>query len=107
MKNKIEAWVERCQHLMDKYYAKNFPSLCRQVLVINWGKRYAKIVRTETEDGKTKPFSKSVWAFVDMTNGNILKPASWKSPAKHARGNVEDDQEGMGWIGPHGPAYLR
>jgi len=42
-----------------------------------------------------------------MTNGDIRKPASWKAPAKHARGNITDEKEGMGWMGPYGPAYLK
>ena len=107
MREQIEAWLERCQKLVDEHREKNFPSLCRQVLVIKWGKRYAKIVRTETAEGETKPFSSSAWAFVDMTNGDIRKPASWKAPAKHARGNITDEKEGMGWMGPYGPAYLK
>jgi hypothetical protein len=35
--------------------------------------------------------SKSVHAFVDKRNGDLLKAASWKAPAKGARGNVLDE----------------
>lgn len=48
---------------------------------IEFGRKYAKIVRTA---------SRSVFAFVDLSNGNILKPASWAKPAAGARGNVLD-----------------
>lgn len=48
-----------------------------------------------------------VFCFVDKTNGNVLKHANWKAPAKHARGNILDAQNGLSWIGPFGPAYLR
>jgi len=27
-------------------------------------------------------------SFINMKNGNIYKPASWKAPAKHHRGNI-------------------
>ena len=46
----------------------------------------------------------SAYAFVDMATGDIYLPASWKTPAKHARGNIANGIKGMG---PYGPAYLR
>lgn len=49
----------------------------------------------------------SVHCFVDKTNGNVLKAASWKAPAKHARGNIYDASNGLAAMGPYGPAYLR
>lgn len=54
--------------------------------------------------------SKSVHCFIDTkeeTFGDILKPASWKTPAKHARGNIFDGEWGINSVGVHGPAYLR
>ena len=60
------------------------------------GKRYIRIT-----------CDRSVHAFVDKTNGDVLKPASWKAPAKHARGNIFDAKNGLGSMGPFGPAYLR
>ena len=32
----------------------------------------------------------SIHAFIDIANGDIFKPASWKAPAKGARGNIRD-----------------
>jgi len=96
----VEAFVARCQAVLDAHREKNFPTLDRKVLVIQPGRRYFKIV--ESENGEHR----SVWAFVDK-NGDVLKPASWRAPAKHARGNIFDDNEGMGSIGPYGPAYLK
>ena len=60
------------------------------------GNRYVKVIR-----------GSGVHCFVDKTNGDVLKPASWKAPAKHARGNIFDVKNGLDWMGPHGPAYLR
>jgi hypothetical protein len=37
----------------------------------------------------------------------VLKPAGWKTPAKHARGNIFDDRNGLKHMGMYGPAYLR
>ncbi len=46
-------------------------------------------------------------SFVDLETGDVLKAASWKTPAKHARGNIFDEANGLGAMGPYGPAYLR
>jgi len=52
----------------------------------------------------------SVWAFVSMwegvfqgtlvCKGDLLKPASWKTPAKHARGNIFDGTDKWEFFGP-------
>lgn len=38
-----------------------------------------------------------------IKKGDLLKPASWKAPAKHARGNILD---GTARYGIYGPEYL-
>ncbi len=38
-----------------------------------------------------------------IKKGDLLKSASWKSPAKHARGNIID---GTARYGVYGPEYL-
>lgn len=40
-----------------------------------------------------------------VREGDVLKAASFKKPAKHARGNIFDDSA-MEWMGVFGPAYL-
>jgi hypothetical protein len=56
------------------------------------GPRYIRIVSV---DGTTR----SAFGFVDKTNGNVLKAASWKAPAKNfSRGNIFDEQHGCGRI---------
>lgn len=48
---------------------------------------------------KLKTSRGSAFAFVDMTNGDILKAASWKAPAKHARGNIRVGDVNNLWNG--------
>lgn len=60
------------------------------------GRKYIKV----TKGG-------SVHCFVNKENGDVLKPASWAAPAKHARGNIFDSKNGLGAMGPYGPAYIR
>ena len=66
------------------------------------GRRYAKVIKTERlGEGR------SVHSFVDLTNGDILKAASWKAPAKHARGSVyEVDGLKTAGVSPYGVRYL-
>jgi hypothetical protein len=46
-----------------------------------YGKKYARIV-VHTNG------SKSVYCFIDLNNGDILKANSYKTPAKGKRGNI-------------------
>jgi len=51
------------------------------------GQRYIRLV-------KTHGGQQSAYGFVDRTNGDILKAAGWKAPAKNfARGNIFKDLE--------------
>jgi len=57
---------------------------------IKEGKKYYKIVQMEFETWEKSEFygqyrEGSVHAFVDKNTGNVYKPASWRSPAKHVR----------------------
>ena len=64
-------------------------------LVAERGKRFIRIVA----EGNGQ---RSAWAFVDMTNGDVLKADGWKGPAKGARGNIFDSHNGTGrvrWTG--------
>ena len=45
------------------------------------GRRYARVFR---RDG----VGRQCYAFVELTFGDIYKPASWKSPAKGVRANI-------------------
>lgn len=102
----VDMLVKGVQKKINDYYKKQLPNSNPDILKIQKGKRYIKIIRTI-------PGSKggSVFTFIDAkegpTFGDILKPASWKAPAKHARGNVFDGSWGVNSVGVYGPAYLR
>ena len=72
------------------------------------GKKYVKVIaHSAGSDGKPLDHSGSVHSFIDKTNGNILKPNSWKAPHPIARGNIGDSDHGMKGMGNNGPAYLK
>ena len=71
-------------------------------LTISEGQKYIKIIKGDTADDQT-----SVWGFVvkedtpKFKRGDILKPASWASPATNkARGNILSDDYKIMWTGP-------
>lgn len=64
---------------------------------VDSGKRYRRLVRIDTRTD-----SGSAFCFVDSTNGDVLKAASFKAPAKTARGNIFDEHNGTSraqWTG--------
>ena len=70
------------------------------------GIKYTRIVKSEYDKRDGKPITRSAYGFIDMTNGNLLKAASYAQPAKGARGNIfaKNPLEGCQ---PYGMAYLR
>jgi hypothetical protein len=75
-------------------------SQVKHTLQISKGRKYTKLISVDTLG------SRSVWCFVDQTNGDILKAATWSAPAKHARGNISrpESYQNYEWTGPH---YLK
>ena len=97
-------WAEGLYYL---HYLKTNPTMMENgtlnpKLTLEKGPRYVRVVAESTG-----PLSRSAWAFVDKTTGNILKPAGWKAPAKGARGSIYEPTKWSGWISPYGPAYLK
>jgi hypothetical protein len=95
----IGDFVSRAQAVVDEHRNRNYPSLDRTVLSVEPGKKYARIVADDS-------VSRSVYCFINMENGDILKAASWKAPAKHSRGNIYDPNPTAG-INPYGANYMR
>lgn len=92
-------FVAFAQKVCSDYRQAHFPMLGDVTLSVEEGRRYAKIVRTDN--------GRSVHCFVDLTNGDILKAAGWKAPAKHARGSILDPATYAAAVGPYGAAYLK
>ena len=95
----FKSFIEGCQSLINDNFAERFPLLTVPVLRHNNGRRYFRIELVD----EAQTFAH---CFVDRTNGDVLKAAGWKGPAKHARGNIFDDNNGLGSMSAYGPAYL-
>jgi hypothetical protein len=102
------AWLRACQLMIDTDMAANFPSLPRKVLRVDDG---SKLLRVVFDGGSVYAFVAKVdnetKALGTVRAGDILKPASYAAPAKHARGNILDATQGMGCMTVYGPNYLR
>ena len=96
------AFLKATQTLIDAHMKKSFPTLPRKVLRFAKGRKYWRI--EAVDQGQSSGYA---WAFLNTENGDVLKPASFRAPAKHARGNIYDAHGGTKGVGPYGPAYLR
>tara|TARA_R110000796_G_scaffold30819_2_gene82043 strand:- start:492 stop:803 length:312 start_codon:yes stop_codon:yes gene_type:complete len=100
IKEQIQNWIPTAQVKCNSYYSEQWQSQAPQ-LSVTFGRKYAKIM-DET----------SAWAFIALTDdpskgqatGDLLKPASWATPARHSRGNILN---GTAVYNQYGPAYLK
>jgi len=103
MKTKFEIWLDKVNEERKTYWDNNFSYKPYEPLRVDKGRKYIRLW-----DGT------SAWGFVSMVDGenkgapvkkgDLLKPASWKSPAKHSRGNIFD---GTDMWNHYGPTYLK
>lgn len=111
MIDNVERFVAFVQTKMDEYMNEHFPTNPKRILQIEKSTKWAKIV--EAEDGRVR----RVYGFVALKDfetkalgavrtGDIHKAATFKAPAKHARGNVLN-QETWTCAGPYGIEYLK
>ena len=96
---RLAVLIGRIDEKLVAYYAKTYDFVEPPALRVRLGRRYAKIVRTGAGRGE------SVYFFVDLDNGDLLKAASYKAPAKGARASLFDDDLGISAVGPHGAGY--
>lgn len=109
----FKSWLAKVAELDRKYITENFKNLQPNVYTAEDGQKFIRVVQASQSatgrsvhcfiakvDSETKALGK-------VRAGGILKPASWKAPAKHARGNILDEHGGMSQMGPYGPASRR
>lgn len=95
----LEVFRNALQAMIDAHcMAHNFASVT--ITLDTRGHRYVRVVRRSAGVGA------DVWGFIDKVSGDILKAASWSAPAKHARGNIYNENPLQGCT-PYGPHYLR
>jgi hypothetical protein len=86
--------------LQAKITAANTDNQSAPEIIVEFGPRYARIIIVRYSN------QRSVYGFIDRTNGDLLKADIWKRPAKTARGNLAD-ADPLAACTPWGIAYLR
>ena len=103
----IEKFIEEIYSVIETQYKTWYPALYAKG-------RYTKPTYTEGRNYFKIINDGSCWGFVSKINrmvkkspvqiGDLLKPASWSSPAKHSRGNILN---GTAMFTSFGPEYLK
>ena len=101
-------YVNRLQSKLNDHYKQSYQHVQPPTIRLDFGSKFIKIV-TGT----------SVYAFISLQDfenkglgkvkqGDLMKPASWNAPTKHARGNIIQDLDtAVNNSGPYGVIYLR
>ncbi len=100
----LDRYVNMVTDITNEHFKRDFPNVDKPFFTVDpKGKKYARVVQNEVHGD-----SRSVHSFVNMENGDILKAAGWKVPAKNARGNIFADDRGLSALTPEGRVrYLR
>jgi hypothetical protein len=94
----LPLWLERLNDFVGKHYQKQFPTLGFHDFTVQQGRKYARIIRHGSADG----LQRSAFCFVRLSDGAILKAASWKAPAlNYARGYIFDQDVSLS-VTPYG-----
>ena len=99
---RLDRWLWTAQKIVDDHYDSHLPNLVPSRLEMSDGRRYIRVDKVEN-CGRG---NRTVYAFVDKATGDVLRAATYKAPAKHARGNLFDSLQGTEMLTPYGVAYL-
>ena len=108
IRTRVELLIALINKAMLKHYQANFTHLeAPSVGVDGNGKKYLRVSNFKFVANRGKWYPESVFFFVDLTNGNLLRPATYKAPElKNPRGNVFD-KDILTKLTPYGVVYVR
>lgn len=90
----VDSLLIKINDALVKYYRETFKYLTAPVAKVRGGRKYLKIVLIGSQV--------CVYFFVDLSTGDILKPATFTAPALNfARGNVLSNNA-LSKLTPHG-----
>ena len=108
IRTRVELLIALINKAMLKHYQATFTHLeAPSVGVDGNGKKYLRVSNFKFVADRGKWYPESVFFFVDLTNGNLLRPATYKAPElKNPRGNVFD-KDILTKLTPYGVVYVR
>jgi hypothetical protein len=99
----VKKFIDEVNTKRLKYYTNFLMPGQYKELVVEIGNKYIRLWTGTT-----------CWGFISRVDGDLkgapikkgdlLKPATWKAPAKHSRGNIID---GTAMWGEYGPSYIK
>ena len=101
----LNEFIFRIQEMMNQEYKVRYPALIPPTIKVEPGSRYIRVVTYREHDGRV--VEHAAYCFVEKATGDIFKAASYKAPAKHARGNITDPHGGMSWLTCYGVRSMR
>ena len=85
LRTKVAKWAMDLVDALEADYKKKYPNSFKDMKFrVLTGRKYLKINQYDVDIDGTE-FGGGVHAFIDKNTGEVYKPASWKSPAKHVR----------------------
>jgi hypothetical protein len=91
---RLDQFIANLNEMYRQHYAENgYTFEAPPIFITQTGSKNIKIV--ERRDGGRRD-SGGVYCFIEKDTGNILKAASWKAPAKGARGSIWNDDCDVG-----------
>ena len=95
----LTAFVAGAQAIVNGRFDVNYPNQIPPTLQAQTGGKNVKIVNVK--NGRVE----SVYCFVEIETGNVLKAAGFKAPAKGKRSCIFDADNGMSGIDCFGAIY--
>jgi hypothetical protein len=99
----VKKFIDEVNTEIERYYNQSLTNLKPELLTVDVGRKFIRLWK-----------GTSCWGFISRVDdvlknapikkGDLLKPATWKAPAKHARGNI---MEGTAQWGVYGPSYIK
>jgi len=96
----LESFVAEMQYRIDKDYKENYDCLTPPTINTTKGGKYIKVTRVHEDSNDSVICFIATQSFTNKTMGkveagDIFKAATYKTPAKHARGNILNDDNGF------------
>ena len=97
----LETFLDGCKKIHANYVRANFDRIADSEIAKEWRVDHGMVRARIVHAG-------SAYCFVDYATGDVLKCAGYKAPAKHARGNIFSDKDGLEALDSQGfIKYLR
>ena len=86
----LEDFRATAEGILRDYFARNnYTFAVPHIEIFKVSRKYAKLIRTESDPATGEKRGQTfVHSFVEVATGDIFKAATFKAPAKHARGNI-------------------